>query len=282
MAEKYFNKFPQITYSNTTCLDLTRRVMLETDITKSPSIYYPYAMKTGTRADLIAENYYQDPYYDWLIFLNNGFVDPYYDWYMTDYDFNLFLVKKYGSVETSQKKISHYELNYHNDETEVSVDYYDNHMANIIKKYYSPIFGYGTKIISYKRLADSTVRNTNRLVQLKLANTASFSLGVIVDVKDNVNAEIVGGGEITFKTGTSIVLKNINGELVVNNYVSNNIITSSTILYQPISDAEFVYWRAKTYYDIEFQKNDKNKNIRLIGANYAQGISEKLRIALKV
>jgi hypothetical protein len=281
MSEKYFVKFPTITYSNTTCLDITRRVTLETGVSKSPVLYYPYTIKTGARPDVIADNYYDDAYYDWLLFLNNGIVDPYYDWYLNDYDFNLFLIKKYGSIAIAQQKISHYELNYLGSEDEITADNYTNHLPEILKKYFTPIYGYGSKVISYKRRVDLTVRNTNRLVKLQFISNVVFTTGSVVDVKSNTNSSVVGGGEVTFTTANTIVLKNINGSLAVNNYVSNNKISNSTILFQNISDAEYVYWRPKTFYDVEFDNNDKNKNIRMVGANYAQGIAENLRIALK-
>lgn len=280
MSEKYFTKFPKITYANTACLDITRRVTLDTSIAKSPSIYYSYALKTGTRPDIIAENYYQDSYLDWLLFLNNGIIDPYFDWYMSDYEFNKFIVKKYGSLEIAQKKINYYELNFVGSEIEITTNFYDNHLANVLKKYFTPIYSQNTKIIAYKRRTDNTIRNTNRLVKLSL-NTAALNIGDVIDVKNNTNSAIVGGGEITFIDPTYIIVKNINGDLSVNNYINNKLITSSTILFENITDEEFAYWKAKSFYDVEFAKNENNKNIRILHSNYAIPVAENIRLALK-
>ena len=280
MAEKYFIKFPQITYANTVCLDITRRVTLESGIAKSPSIYYPYTMKTGARPDIIAENYYEDSYLDWLLFLNNGIVDPFFDWYMTDYEFKKFIIKKYDSIDNAQRRIAYYELDFKGSETEVTTNFYDNHLANVLKKYFSPVYGNNTKIISYKRRTDETIRNTNRLVKLTLDSTG-LKIGDIIDVKNNANSTIVGGGEITFIDPTYIVIKNINGDLSVNNRIGGKLITASKILYQNISDEEFTYWKSKSFYDIEFDKNEKNKDIRILHSNYAIPVAEKIRLALK-
>lgn len=280
MAEKYFIKFPKITYANTECLDITRRVAMETSIDKSPSLYYPYTLKTGTRPDVIAENYYEDSYLDWLVFLNNGIIDPYFDWYMTDYDFKKFIVKKYGSIELSQKKISHYELNFKGSEIEITKSFYDNSLANVLKKYFTPLYGSNTKILSYKRRLDNTIRNTNRLVKLTFDTTGLY-VGNIIDIKNNTNSEIVGGGEITFVDAEYIIVKNVDGDLLVGNYINDVVITAADILYENISDEEFAYWKSISFYDIEFSKNEKNKDIRIIHSNYAMPISEKIRLALK-
>ena len=63
MPEKFFIKFPKIPYNNTTCVDITKRVLIDSDITVNPSVYHKYTIKTGARPDVIANNYYTDPEY---------------------------------------------------------------------------------------------------------------------------------------------------------------------------------------------------------------------------
>ncbi len=287
MSEKYFAKFPTITYSNTTCLDLTRRVTISDELRKSPSVYYKYAIKTGARPDLIADNYYQDPYYDWLLFLNNGIIDPYYDWYLNDFDFNEFITTKYGSLEEAQKRISHYELNYLSDEVDITLDFYNNHLPYVLKKYYTPIYSANDKILSYQRKTESTITNTNRLVQLGFVNTLTFTEGDIVDILNSSASDIVGGGEVTYSKDGVIIIKNISGDLSVGNKVRHDNatsyanITTSTILHENLSDEEFVYWKAKSFYDVEFEINEANRDIRILHSQYAEATAETLRKLLK-
>lgn len=289
MSEKYFVKFPAITYDDKTCTDITRRPLLNDELRKNPSMYQKYTIKTGARPDLIAENYYKDQYYDWLIFLNNGIIDPYYDWYLSDYDFNNFIVSKYGSYENAQKKVSHYELNYMNDESEISLAFYNTNLPFVLKKYYSPVYSFNDRILSYKRKLDTTITNTNRVVRLDFVDTLSFVSGDIVDILNSSASSVVGGCEVMYSNDGYIYVKNVTGDLSAGNKVQHDndplnqyaAITKSTIAHENISDDEFVYWKAKTYYDIEFDKNEKNRDIRILHSQYAQSTSETLRKILK-
>ena len=128
MAERYFAKFPTIEYANTKCVNITKRPTLAQELENNPTIFHKYTLKTGARPDVIAENYYEDPFYDWLIFLNNKIIDPYYGWYLNDYDFNNFIKIKYGSNEVAQKKIIHYQLNWPTTDLEITASFYNNNL----------------------------------------------------------------------------------------------------------------------------------------------------------
>ena len=62
MPNRYFQKFPNTFYSNTNCLDITRRPVMTDNITTTPILYQEYTIQSGARPDLMAENYYEDPY----------------------------------------------------------------------------------------------------------------------------------------------------------------------------------------------------------------------------
>ena len=105
MPEFYFNKFPVISYANSNCIDITKRVTIDVTLRNSPMLYTNYTLKAESRADVIASNYYEDPYYEWLLYLTNGVIDPYYDWHLGTTDFNEFIIDKYGSIEAAMKTI---------------------------------------------------------------------------------------------------------------------------------------------------------------------------------
>lgn len=289
MTEKYFIKFPQITYQDKTCTDITKRPIINNELRRNPSVYQKYTIKTGARADLIADNYYQDPYLDWLLFINNGIIDPYYDWVLNDYDFNVFINTKYGSIENAQKRISHYELNYLNDDTIITSDFYKNNLPFVLKKYYSPIYTENNAILNYKRKTESTITNTNRVVQLSFVNTLTFTVGEIVDILNSSGSTVVGGGEVVFSKSGLVVIKNITGDLSVGNKIrhdndpSNQLsnITASVVLHENITASEFAYWKSYSFFDIEFKQNEDNRDIRILNSRYAAETSETLRNILK-
>ena len=289
MAERYFAKFPTIEYANTKCVNITKRPTLAQELENNPTIFHKYTLKTGARPDVIAENYYEDPFYDWLIFLNNKIIDPYYGWYLNDYDFNNFIKIKYGSNEVAQKKIIHYQLNWPTTDLEITASFYNNNLPFALKKYYTPNFGQSNKIISYKRKQDDFIVNTNRLISFDVTITSgnAYTVGEIIDIKNSTLSSIVGGGEVVFANSSIVKIKNVSGNTAATNKIvgetSNAIstITKTTTAYQSLSSEEEVYWSPVYYYEYEVENNEKNKNIRLLHSNYALQTSEELRTVMK-
>lgn len=287
--ERYFIKFPTFKYANTDCVDITKRVTMQESLQLNPSLYHRYTTREGERADLVADSYYQDSYYDWLIYLNNAIVDPYYGWYLDYYEFNKFIEKKYGSVELAQKKIAYYQLNWPTSEVEISPSFYENNLPDALKKYYEPNFTPQNKILSYSRKRDNTVTNTNKLLQFSLSFITgnSFTKGEVIDIYNSAGSEIVGGCEVVFANSTTMKVHHISGNTSPSNKVrgetSNsyaNIVTT-TVLYENLPDDEAAYWSPVYYYEYEQEKNEKNKNIRLLDSNFAIDVAEELRVTLK-
>jgi len=116
---EFFSNYPRIAYdisgSNSTVPDYTVAVNLmirnklrdavENDVT----IYYPYTVPEGMRPDVLSYQYYGDTIYTWTIYLVNNILDPYWEWPLSYKDFRGYVSSKYGSVETSQSQIHHYE-----------------------------------------------------------------------------------------------------------------------------------------------------------------------------
>mgnify|MGYP001600190963 CR=1 FL=1 len=88
--DKYFEKFPVISYANTAARDITRRTAILSSIYSNPTLYYPYQIEQFERPDNISDRYYNDQYMDWILYMTNKIVDLYYDWYMDDNTFNNF------------------------------------------------------------------------------------------------------------------------------------------------------------------------------------------------
>lgn len=287
MPELYFNKFPVISYANSTCRDITRRVTINASLRSSPALFDNYTLKAESRADLISQNYYDDPYYEWLIYHINGIIDPYYDWHMGNSDFNEFIIKKYGSVESAMNKVKHYQNNWASDDTEISVSTYDNTTLQSLRKYYTPVYGVNNKVLSYKRKSDDSVKNTNKMIDLTITINSGngYVVGELVQVKQST--VVVGGGEVAFANSSVVKIKHISGNTSATNTLhgtdSNTAssITASTVTFENITDDEAIFWSPVYYYDYEQELNEKNKHIRLLNSRYALQTAEELRKAMK-
>ena len=287
MPELYFKKFPTMSYANTLCTDITKRVTVVAPLRYSPVAYENYTIKSESRADMIASNYYNDPYYEWLLYLTNGIIDPYYDWNLSSSDFYSHIIQKYGSLKIATKKIKYYQNNWANDDTEITPTAYNNYLPYDHRKYFTPNYNSSSQVISYIRKKDDTTKNTNKLINMEIAISSGngYIIGETVDIL-HINTEI-GAGEVEYANSTVVKLKNISGNTLPTNSIrgdnSNTLatITSSSVQYENITDAEAAYWSPVYYYDYEVELNEQNKNIKLLNENYALQTAEQLRKVLK-
>jgi len=282
---KYFAKFPALVYNNTTVCDLTRRVAIDPKTLRQGSLFYPYELKSGQRPDVVSYFYYEDSYMDYLIYLSSGIIDPHFDWYLNEEDFNSFIIDKYGSFDIAKNKIKNYALNWGDHPTEISVSSYTSAIPQVLKKYYSPIFGYATNsIIGYQRDKSDWQVNTNRIVNfaINLHSNAVFSSGELVDI-----GYANGQAEVVFSNTTLVTVKNISGNTSANNSLSGWVSNASATITQSsnvsivISEDEYVFWEPVYCYDHEQEKNEKNKFIRLLDAGRALDTTEAIRMKLK-
>lgn len=174
-----FEKFPIISYNNQVATNILTKIQLNSKILKDTQIFHPYTIKDGQRADVLAHDYYGDSRYVWLIYMCNSLVDPYFNWPLTDEQFRRYLIKKYGSVENSQKKIAFYRIDYENDDRILSPSTFDN-LPKSLKQYWKPIFGEINTITGYERRDSTEARETNKMIYVEVDDTSNFSNGDIV------------------------------------------------------------------------------------------------------
>lgn len=108
MAINYFSNFPNINYYNRTIPDITRRTVFLQKLLQDSTLFYPYTIDEGERADVIATWYYGDPSYDWLVYFSNNIIDPYTQWPKTLQQLNNSIIKKYGSIQQAQATVLFY------------------------------------------------------------------------------------------------------------------------------------------------------------------------------
>lgn len=285
MSEYYFQKFPQIYYNGTLCTDITRKAVLSDDTRKQLTLFYPYELQAGLRPDSVADAYYDDSTYDWLIYLTNGIVDPYYGWYLDETNFQNLIISKYGSLENAMRRIKEYRLNANNDDVDISPAFYNNDLPNVLKKYYTPNYGYGSKVISYKKRQENWVTNTNRILKFHITGNTAYTSGELVTIS---HLQIpVGNCEVLVSNTSTVTVKNISGNTSPNNTilgmtsnVSANIVQTDLVI-ENISAEEYVYWEPVSYFEYENEKNESKRHIQLLDANYALETAEQLRLKMK-
>jgi hypothetical protein len=279
MPERYFQKFPITSYSNTYVVDITKRTTLLNKVYANPFIFYPYEID-NERADQLSHRYYDDSFQSWIIYFSNRIVDPYYEWHLNENEFNEFIVSKYNSYELASQKVTFYRNNW-TDQENVSVDYYNLLLPNL-KKYWEPVYGYSNKTVSYKRLEQDWVVNTNQIVSY----TVNTNLSFIKDEICKINlGNSTGKGQVLSSSNTAVFLQHMSGTYTGTNsgYMygtesgSNVAFTSVNTVADNISTEEEIYWKPITYFDYENEKNEYNRTVRVIDKIYEQKISDDLK-----
>ena len=279
--DRYFDKFPQIQYSNTASIDITRRVTI-TDIAYfNPYIFYTYDISEHERPDQFSYRYYDDQFKTWLVYLSNKIVDPYYEWYLSDDEFNSFLTTKYGSVVESQQKIDYFRNDWTNSDTLETNGF--EALAFSLKKYWHPVYDDFGNILEYKRVPKDWKITTNKIVSYEVSNT-NFTENEICDIV--FTASNTGSGQVISSSNTRVYLKHLSGTHLESNTITisgssyiygresevNTIFTSATLESNNIAPEEEVYWRGVTHYDEELEKNEFNKTIKVLDSNFSTNV----------
>lgn len=284
MAE-YFSNFPLITYSNTVCRDITRRVAVRDIIRNSSDAYAPYELKDGQRADQIAGAYYSNDERDWLVWLSNDMLDP-YSWHKGDEEFNRHIVEKYGSIEIAKEYIHHWQSNWWTSDRELRPASWAV-LDEDAKKYYEPKYQpYTSNIVSYIRREEDWMAATNQIQRLSITGN-NYTFGEKVTFK--AGSIPLGSAEIIWANSTVLKVQHLIGigttgadtspGVTVTGTVSNAVSTIASREYvaNVIPDGEGTYWTPVSYYDWEFDKNEGMRRIKLIDRKYVTDIEDEMR-----
>lgn len=293
MVDRYFDKFPTINYSNNNVIDITKRVAILENVSKDPFAFYTYDITSNERADQLSYRYYLDPFKSWILYLGNKIVDPYYEWYLSDDEFQEYIVNKYGSYVNAADKIKYYRNNWVNAE-DITVSFWDS-LPKTLKNYWEPNFGSGNKIIGYKRKQTDWKSVTNKIVSYTVSN-ASFTIDEIVDIVFDDNNS--GKGQVLSlrqdsanTANSSVYVQHVSGafntsvtvSINANSYIYgrestvNTVFTAVTSCSSNISEEELSYWTPVTYLEYETEKNEFNKSIRVINSDLRQTMVNNLK-----
>jgi len=114
----YFNKVPNFEYVSRlpgatisdyiTVKNFFKKGKLRDDIFENLAFFTKYQIKGDDRPDNVAFEIYNDSTLDWVILAANNVLNIQTEWPMRQYDFDIYLLEKYGSYE-KLNEIHHYE-----------------------------------------------------------------------------------------------------------------------------------------------------------------------------
>ena len=282
---EYFTNFPLVNYSNTIAIDLSRRVDILRSVRSNPYTFQPYDQKEGERADRLADLYYGSDSREWLVYLSNETIDPYFGSYLSNEDFEQFIIAKYGSAAKAQRLTKYYSFAWWVTDVPFSVDTFAN-IADNLKKFYEPIFdsGESTRILSYRLRQEEWIATTNIVVDLtvdsnKFANNEYVTFG---------SGNTAGHAEITWSNTSTIRIQHVEGP----GYTVGNVLTGydtkataniTAVAYNcnTLSVDIRPYYLPVSFYDYEREKNEGRKLIKLVDKRYTSNIEKELVALLK-
>lgn len=308
MSQKYFAKFPLISYNDQVAVNITERVVVTDFPANNAFLYYPYEVRNNERPDQLADRLLNDQYMSWLVYLSNGITDPYYDWVISDEVFNSYLIKKYGTLDNITSKVAYFRNNWYNDNNLITInefnslpeipkyDYAGNMYYDTAKRYYELVLT-GNNITAYKRKRLDEIIKTNKIVRYSVSGNTSFSNNEVVNISlgyantstNTFVSTVSGNAQILTCNSTAITVQHTFGyvDKVETGYIfsttqsyiygteskANCDITAYTSLANNIVDSEAIYWSPVTVYEDEFEKNARNRTIRLLDPGRAEEIA---------
>ena len=84
-------------------VNITQRAKIAERLRQHTTTMHDYVIGEGERPDTVAQKVYGNVKYTWIVLLMNNIVSL-YDWPMTNSEFELYLIGKYGSLTNSQNQ----------------------------------------------------------------------------------------------------------------------------------------------------------------------------------
>lgn len=281
----YFNKLGIITYDDQLVNNIISSVRFKDIVLKTQAAFYPYTIKEGERADIIAANYYDDARYTWLVYLSNKIMDPYYEWPLSQYDLEKYLIKKYGTVAEAADKVAFYKVNWESDDSLLTPSGYAA-LSTDLKKYWAPVVGVQGTVVNYERKELDWVVETNQVVSVTVSSVDDYQLEEKVTQKTSGTTTGTGTIKAIDTTNKRLTLFHITGSFAatagsVGNVIgakSNATRTASavTVVKNSIPTAEVSYWVEVNQYTYEDDLNEAKKHIKLIDKSLVNEIEDQM------
>jgi hypothetical protein len=275
----FFNKIPTITYEGKMARNIMARAKLSDSTKNSNQLFFPYTNSGEVRADTLSHQYYKKAGYSWLIWFANEVIDPYYDMALSAYDFDQFIINKYGSIEVAQRKIAHYKLNWESSDADITLEAF-NGLQTGTKKYWEPVLDYNLNVKGYTRKQDNQTLNTNRVGSINFSNAiGKFILGE--EIQQQGDATIYAF--CTYADDSTLTLQHMQRSFKAESTIIGKesgaqatISTVNNFLATTAAYTNSTYWSPVTYYDYEYELNENKKQIILMDAMQAGRAEQEL------
>lgn len=113
---KFYDLFPFVGYDITKdgnkrqnfVTNIFLRIGVLSDVKNNSFAYYDYLIREQDTPENLADRYYGDPEYHWIILLMNDIVNPLFDWPLKQDAFASYINDKYGSWSAAASQTHHY------------------------------------------------------------------------------------------------------------------------------------------------------------------------------
>jgi len=179
----YFSKFPNIIYDSVgageykVVTHLLKRVAIHSKAISVAALFDTYDVKNGETPEMLADKYYGDSEYHWVILMVNNITDRYHQWPMNTRQFLAHIAERYDNMNA----IHHYEINQTSGDTTKKIDI---GLANIDVN--GDTIADATLITNreYEELKQDEIRNIRLLDPTYLENFVEDFSKLISDTKD--------------------------------------------------------------------------------------------------
>lgn len=270
---KYFSKFPIIPYNNMFARNLLTRVQLTKETRNNETIFYPYTLKDeDKRLEVAAHKYYKDPDYEWLVMLTNNIIDPYYGAGLPTQELDLFIEAKYGSMGEAQAQIVYWRNDWLADDSRITPGAFSA-LPDICKKYYNHVTDYNGTVIGHERKQEDWIVATNKLVECVITPSTDFPVDTRFTQPSTESTAVVA-----YSSGTSLVLKHVDGPLTTGTLTGTTTITISSITNTTyaLNSSEQGYWSPVSAYDYEQEKNKQARDIELLDRRLVYDVEKEI------
>ena len=96
---KYSKILPQLTYNGVCVADITHRLDMLSSVSKYATFYYSVTIDETATPEKVAEKYYGNQDYWWIVCAINKVIDPFYDWVMRDPEVYAYAEKTYDDID---------------------------------------------------------------------------------------------------------------------------------------------------------------------------------------
>lgn len=286
----YFKEFPKLFYSTSLGLknfksvtNIFANVKFLREILLNTDTYYNYDVKDGERPEDIAHKLYKDSDKHWIILLANNIVDPQYDWVMGQQQFDSYINKKYSSVTVQLPTTDGYASNYIVNE----VVYQGDTLSDADMTAQVASFNGGTKAMQIK-FPSQTVANAQAIIGVNsLENHKVLSVTVNNDGYNwasNTTAhytvtETKYNSYDKTQTKTTYNVSNYDYLFSTDTIVTRTLgtTTSTTTLEDGTNLVVETVVAQKSYYDLEVEKNEAKRKIKLPKPEYITIIDQQFK-----